>query len=441
LAVGLRRCGSGGYQACGNYDADSCLEWGAIVSCGTGKICSNGICVAGDTAPPVISVLGPSGIVYSSAATLTVVTNEAAECSYSLSDISFDSMKFKLVSTDKFHHSVSLSLPKYGAYAYYVKCRDAAGNANLIAGKVSFNYSGLSSVKKYEPDPILKKDPVSIADTLPPVISDLLPTGSATTTPVEISLKTNEKATCKYDIVDTDYDSMENTMDGDNEGKFQSKKIALSASAVYNYYVKCKDVAGNINKTSSIIGFDYAPENEQGPSITGFAPFSTVYQNEVALSVNTDESATCRYSEQDQDFDLMAGSLFTADGLQQIATVVLDGYGNHPYYVRCRGENGSVEGSFATIEFEYKNPNESLVDTPIEPLICSQTVLGDNDNVCDPVLDCVCDPDCPAEGGNADSDCAKMEIDANGGEAEFSSGNIWIIVVPQILVVIAIVEM
>ncbi|MFH1211029.1 MAG: hypothetical protein V1645_03870 [archaeon] len=40
--------GTSGYQTCGNYDSDSCLEWGGMTYCYSGKVCSSGSCV---TAP------------------------------------------------------------------------------------------------------------------------------------------------------------------------------------------------------------------------------------------------------------------------------------------------------------------------------------------------------------------------------------------------------
>jgi len=40
-----RRCATfTSYQVCGNYDPDSCLEWGATTSCGTNEECLNGYC-------------------------------------------------------------------------------------------------------------------------------------------------------------------------------------------------------------------------------------------------------------------------------------------------------------------------------------------------------------------------------------------------------------
>jgi hypothetical protein len=44
-APGARRCRPEGLEACGNFDADPCLEWGAPLPCGAGQRCDDGACV------------------------------------------------------------------------------------------------------------------------------------------------------------------------------------------------------------------------------------------------------------------------------------------------------------------------------------------------------------------------------------------------------------
>ena len=39
-----RRCGSGGYQVCGNFDGDECREWSELTTCSEGETCSLGSC-------------------------------------------------------------------------------------------------------------------------------------------------------------------------------------------------------------------------------------------------------------------------------------------------------------------------------------------------------------------------------------------------------------
>ena len=44
---GDKRCSGNGYQTCGNFDSDSCLEWSSgVTNCAAGQICSSGQCVS-----------------------------------------------------------------------------------------------------------------------------------------------------------------------------------------------------------------------------------------------------------------------------------------------------------------------------------------------------------------------------------------------------------
>ncbi len=43
--IGLKGCSNNGYQTCGNYDTDECLEWSSITDCLQNTICQNGICI------------------------------------------------------------------------------------------------------------------------------------------------------------------------------------------------------------------------------------------------------------------------------------------------------------------------------------------------------------------------------------------------------------
>lgn len=42
---GAKQCSGNGYQTCGNYDSDSCTEWGSVINCSSGKVCSGGSCI------------------------------------------------------------------------------------------------------------------------------------------------------------------------------------------------------------------------------------------------------------------------------------------------------------------------------------------------------------------------------------------------------------
>lgn len=43
--AGSKKCSGNGYQICGNYDTDSCLEWSLVIGCPTNTMCQNGNCI------------------------------------------------------------------------------------------------------------------------------------------------------------------------------------------------------------------------------------------------------------------------------------------------------------------------------------------------------------------------------------------------------------
>ena len=380
---------------------------------------------------PKLSRLLPSGTLYSAAGvTLSVVTDVAAVCRYSWSDKDFDSMTLPMASSDGLNHSAAAVLSKYGYYTYYVRCRDGSGNVNQVAGKIIFHYA--TTYVAPPPTP---------ADTTPPTISNLAPSGDINTATVTISCSTNEVSICKYGTTDGDYDSLTDTMDTAG-GLNHSKDITLTDAGQYTYYVRCKDAKGNKDTTSNQIGFNYVAPVKDGPVISDLQPTGAIYQKNVALIVTTDKPADCRYATTDVDFDAMQDVFSTSDGLLQQATVSLNDYGPYAYYVRCRDKDGNKDTSSQVINFEYKNPaadqinNPAAAPTTTSPaaVACTKIEVGKKDGVCDNTQDCLCDPDCPvAPDTNADPDCANVV--ATG------SNNSWVavVVIGLLLLIVAVV--
>ena len=86
---------------------------------------------APDTTPPTVTITAPTGILPAGTATTTlaVTTNENATCAYATTpNTAFGSMAL-FTGTGGMSHSTTLAgLSNGGAYTYYVKCKDAAGN-------------------------------------------------------------------------------------------------------------------------------------------------------------------------------------------------------------------------------------------------------------------------------------------------------------------------
>jgi len=284
-------------------DQAQCKEirgWIDLQNCAdNGLICRDGACQARDTTPPVIYYLLPSGTVTNPKVVLSLTTDEAAECHYGYYDVGFEQMGMKFITADGIHHSVEAALNEAGTYNFYVRCRDIAGNADPASSKISFTYaveSGKTEIKE------------QTKDTVPPVIesSSLLPTGQVDKATVDLLLKTDERADCRYDIADTAFASMENSFDGDVAGTAHHKSVTLSGAGKYVYYVRCRDTSGNVDIQSSMIQFEYAGGSAEPEfMISDAKPIGTVYQKTVALEVTTSDAANCRYSTFETDFDSM----------------------------------------------------------------------------------------------------------------------------------------
>lgn len=100
--------------------------------------------------------------------------------------------------------------------------------------------------------------PSAGGDTTPPVRSNGLPSGALSygTTQTNISLTTNEPATCKYSTVaNTAYDSMANTFTTTGSTNHSRQITGLTNGSAYTYYVRCSDVASNKNTDDFTISF------------------------------------------------------------------------------------------------------------------------------------------------------------------------------------------
>ncbi len=92
-----------------------------------------------------------------------------------------------------------------------------------------------------------------------PVLSNGEPTGTipSNVLGVELSLNTNEYATCRYATSSgVAYDSMTNVFAHDSLGMFQTAVVmGVAQGTTYNYYVRCKDFFGNVDASDYLISF------------------------------------------------------------------------------------------------------------------------------------------------------------------------------------------
>jgi hypothetical protein len=229
------------------------------------KISSNGAKIYGtatsdyvysydlDITPPSLSGGSPSGILSSDTTTsnMEITTDENATCKYSInSGVTYDSMSNVFGTTGETFHIDYLSALTPGNYTYNVRCADAFGNKNTEDYSISFTIE--------QPE---------AADTTPPVILDLSPSGTLAEGTVNVNLQvaTDENSTCKYSSNSESYDFMASNFNTTGYTS-HSTNISVSANTSYTFYVRCSDSAGNRNTFDTTTTF-YIPANI-APTIT-----------------------------------------------------------------------------------------------------------------------------------------------------------------------------
>lgn len=114
-------------------------------------------------------------------------------------------------------------------------------------------------------DPITN-GPVEFIDQTPPIRTNGLPAGElpAGVTNVEISLETDDLATCKYSLAaDTLYDDMANDISS-AFGRFHSVEVDTEDGQEYTFYIRCENIHGFENTDDFIITFSIKETPEEG---------------------------------------------------------------------------------------------------------------------------------------------------------------------------------
>jgi hypothetical protein len=196
-----------------------------------------------DTTPPVRSAGAPTGSLASgtTSTNLTLTTDENATCRYSATaGTAYGSMSNTFGTTGTTSHSQNLTgLTDGTTYTYYVRCIDTATNANTDDYTISFSVA-------------------SPGDTTPPVISNGQPSGSLTsgTTTTNLSVDTDENATCRYSATaGTAYSSMTDTFGTTGITSHSQSLAGLTDGTSYTYYVRCVDGASNVNTSDYTVTF------------------------------------------------------------------------------------------------------------------------------------------------------------------------------------------
>lgn len=114
-------------------------------------------------------------------------------------------------------------------------------------------------------------------DTTAPVMSSPSPTGEQTCgtdpTDVEISVTTDESATCKYNATDVAYASMSGTFTG--SGTSHTATVSSACDSTQTYYARCTDASSNVNTTSAVITYTMADTTDTTTPTMGSAALAS----------------------------------------------------------------------------------------------------------------------------------------------------------------------
>ncbi len=298
-----------------------------------------------DETPPMRYDLYPTGTL--SAGTtetqISVRTNEPGYCRYSNeSGKDYNSMSLRFsYNKDKLLHTATVKgLQDNKIHEYYVRCRDLKGNKNENDAKIRFGVGGA-----YVPS----SPGAPGQDNNPPYRFAGSPTEDMPyyTKKTLISLKTDEKAICRYGLVSgLSHDSM-NRIFSDTDSTFHSTEVTgLSEDTEYTYYIKCVDDYGNKNTDDFIISFEVeAPEDTTAPVRTILYPDRDLYYGttETQLSVLTNEPAYCRYAtEQGVSYGSMRKRFSREEANIHVATITgLENGVYYSFFVRCKDMEGN----------------------------------------------------------------------------------------------------
>jgi hypothetical protein len=243
-----------------------------------------------DTTAPTVTITAPTQNQVlptgTTSTNLTVTTNEVATCKWSTTNQSYSAMTNTMSGSGSTSHTASMTGLNNGtSYTRYVACSDSSSNASV------------AQARTFSVD--------NPADTTAPTVTitaptqnQVLPTG---TTSTNLTVTTNEVATCKWSANNVAYASMVDVFTGTNTTSHTYALLGLTNGTSYTRYVACADAAGNASaqqaRTFSVQSAPVTdtaapvfPNNNPNIVITGTAPNLTLN-----WTAATDATAPVRY--------------------------------------------------------------------------------------------------------------------------------------------------
>lgn len=242
---------------------------------------------------------------------------------------------------------------------------------------INFDLTHLSSTP-----PVVNSTPNS---NQPPVLTNGGPTGTLRigTTSINLTVRTDEPATCKYSNANgTTYSAMTG-MFNTNRTTTHTKTISgLSASRTYYFHVRCQDINGTTNTRDYSIVFSIpssnstsnhnqsnssqqtnqtntTPRDTTAPTRTNGRPSNTLSAGTTSavISLNTNEASTCKYSTlSGTSYSSMPSTFSTTGSTTHSRTITgLENGRTYTFNIRCRDASGNMNTNDYQIRFTTEN--------------------------------------------------------------------------------------
>lgn len=189
------------------------------------------------------------------------------------------------------------------------------------------------------------------SDTTPPQMTNLQPATSVVAgSSFRMGLTTNEPATCKYGPTAGEaYELKPNYFAVTGTTLQTSVTLPTLFVGSYQYYVRCKDAAGNVTPSDAVLNFTVTPNpsDTTAPTRLNPRPFKSPYPSgttKASMLLETDQPANCRYAATaGVSYDAMpANQVFTASARGTAHYLILDvTSGTYTRYVRCSDVHGN----------------------------------------------------------------------------------------------------
>jgi len=193
---------------------------------------------------------------------------------------------------------------------------------------------------------------VEYVDLVAPIITRIEPQGLQHETTLNLSVRTNEVALCRYATNNQAYESMPLEFSVTNVTQHEQELSGLSDGA-HVYYVRCADASGNTNTQSALASFEL---NTSIPQITLDSPLNqTYFTSEINLNATVSKQAQwCTYV-----LDSGSNVTLSNDSQANFFGVANTTNGTHSIRVYCRDLFGNVNATnrfFTTDLSDYTSP-------------------------------------------------------------------------------------